>query len=224
MLAQHYAAWPAQLASPAHLAPSSVVFLPDKRTGACPTRAPPRRATSSLPACLSSPSSLWMIPRDATHAPYPSHSSPDPLLSSSSLSLSLTAERHRCHRSPLPRPLPPPRPSVVSTSSATTPSSSPPSCASPDAPWCRRRRLHHLRPPQIAIAASSSPARPRPQRAALQVRREPCFLLPSLPWPRSPSSCRLHHGRTFAAVELAVDAAPVTIWSPRRVQQARKAP
>ena len=48
--------WPAQPT----WASSSVIFLPDRRTGACPTRAPPRRATSFLPAYLSSPSSLWM--------------------------------------------------------------------------------------------------------------------------------------------------------------------
>ena len=72
---------PSQQAAQPTWAPSSVIFLPDKRTGACPTGAPPRRATSSLPACLSSPRrSGWTGRRHATpRTSLPlSHSSPSP--------------------------------------------------------------------------------------------------------------------------------------------------
>ena len=124
-----------------------------------------RRATPppSLPACPL-PSSSG-CPGDATQLPRPLSHSPSP--SSSPLSPSL-ARTERCHRrrSPLPRPPPPPRPSVVSTRSATVGYASSTRRTAPDALERRHRHRLHLRPPQIAIAASSSPARPRPQRAA----------------------------------------------------------
>ena len=169
--------WPARPTC----SPSSVVFLPDRRTGACPMRAPLCRATSSLPACLSSPSSLWMIRTTPRDAPYPSHS-PQSSPSSGSFSLSSptapesAAACHRGHRPPLALPLHPEAPPPRSVAS-------PPSCASPDAPWSRRRRLHHLRPPWISVAARRRQRLPRARR---RLFRSPVSPPASVPPPLLP--------------------------------------
>ena len=72
-----------------------------------------------------------------------------------------TARTRRRRRTPLPRPPPPPLPLFESGSSAMLPTTSPSSRASPDAPWSRRRRLFHRRPPWIPIDAPAAPVRPR---------------------------------------------------------------
>ena len=139
--------------------------------------------------------------------------------------LSLSHPKHCRRRSSPPTRSPPSlRPSVESTSSATTPSTSSSSHEPPDALCSRRRHRLPPRTPSTADSNSPSPTRPRPQRAALEVRgelrhRSPLFS-PSFPRRNSVP----HHGRTSAVAELAVDAAPVTIWSPRRVQRVHRTP
>ena len=62
VLAQHCAAWPAQLASPAHLSPLPCRLPPlARRTkGVCPTRGCTCRPP---PACLLAAERLWETPR-----------------------------------------------------------------------------------------------------------------------------------------------------------------
>ena len=145
-----------QAAQPAS---SSAVFPPSRQAAACRrARTPPTTPPPSLPACLSPP--RLDAPDDATQPPRPPRTlpRPRPLLFHS---LSLTAERHRRHRSPLPRPPASSRPPPLPRSSASSSASSSTSQVTRDAPHRRHRRLLHRRPPWIPIAAPPSPVRPR---------------------------------------------------------------
>ena len=168
---------------------------------------PPAR----LPACLPLPSSSgW--PGTTPRPPLLSLTLPRFFLSSPSLSLS----RVRTHPSPpfaiaaaTGLPSPPRHAPQLRRDPLFLPTKPSPSGSSASPP---RHRLRPRAPTTIAVD-SPSPARPRARFDAHCNRGElrhrfPLFS-PSFPR-RNPVS---HHGRTSAVAELAVDAAPVTIWS-----------
>ena len=178
-------------------------------------RARGRHATR-LPACVAwPPRRLAPSPRRRLDPLEPSRSLPRPHLLPW-LSPSHAPERSRRHRRAPPWPQPLPCPVVAPRGSASTPSSSPPSHEVPDALQRRRHRRFHRRPPKLIAADSGATGRPRPRPRAPWTRCERLHLTPLTPLPLAHRSRRPLAARSTPPAELAVNVAPVTIWSPRR--------
>ena len=141
-----------------------------------------------------------------------------------SLARHLMPVRARRRRSPYPRPPPPPRLSELSTSSASSASSSSTILPASDALLHRHHRRFRRRPPKLIAVDSGATGRPRPRPRARWTRCEHLHLTPLTPLPLARRSRRPLAARSTPPAELAVNAAPVTIWSPRRLQHARSTP
>ena len=127
-----------------------------------------------------------------------------------------STEKHRGQ--PLPRSL------SAFPRSVSSPASSSPSQASPDALQCRRHHLLLPRAPKAVIIDSSLSSLPRARFLHHPTHRGLLHIFPLTLWLAARRSRCFVDGRSKSPPELAAGVAPVTIWSPRRALRVRSSP